>query len=193
MTEKEKKELEGILETKVKNTFSEITTEFEYERPQVTLAVSKLKVVRCYIGSYINVYNTGRMSVNVYIRCDGCSWALDNIKSLSKDFENPEEITAYINSDRFIEDVKASDIWKYCTDEEYQKIVIETYTKTQLNYFEREFMGILENVGAKEIMRILSPLNQIVSYGGDFEAIAQFVSTISKIMEENRRLKLNQK
>lgn len=53
-------------------------------------------------------------------------------------------------------------------------------------------MTILENVGAKEIMRILPPLNQIIAYGGDFEAVARFVSTISNIIDENRRLKLKQ-
>ena len=193
MTEQEEKikELEKVLETKVKNLFSEITTDFEYNRPQVTLPVSKLKVTRCNIGSYIPVYASGKVECSVYISCDGCSWVLNDIRSYRKEFKSVDELDAYINSNQFIEDLKSSEVWNYCTNTEYQKLVIDKYTKEQLGYFERDFMNILENVGAKEIMRILSPLNQIIAYGGDFDAISKFVSTISKIMEENRCLKLN--
>lgn len=192
MTEQEKivKELEKVLETKVKTIFSEITTSFEYDRPYVTLPVSKLKVTRCVIGCYITVY-TSNVGCNVYIACDGNSWALNVISSFRMEFKNVDELDAYINSSKFTEDLKSSEVWNYCTNTEYQKTVIDKYTKEQLSYFERDFMNILENVGAKEIMRILSPLNQIISYGGDFEAVSKFVSTISKVMEENIRLKLN--
>lgn len=186
------KELEKILEAKVKNLFSEITTDFAYERPQVTLAISKLKVTRCTIGSYISTYTSGKASCNVYTTCDGCSWALNDVKSYCKEFENIDELDVYINSNQFIEDLKLSDVWTYCTNTEYQKSVIDTYTTEKLTYFERDFMCILENVGAKEIMRILSPLNQIIAYGGDFEAISKFICTISNIIEENRRLKLKE-
>lgn len=184
------KELEDVLKIKVKTLFSEITTDFEYERPKITLAISKLKITRCNIGNYIQVWNSGKVSCHVYISCDGCSWALNNVSSFSKEFESVDELDAYINSSQFTEDLKISDVWNYCINTEYRKIVIDTYTKEQLSYFEREFMKILENVGAKEILRILSPLNQIISYGGDFEAVSNFVHTLSNIIDENRNLKL---
>lgn len=194
MTEQEEKlkELEGVLATKVKNIFSEITTDSEGGRPRMTLPISKLKVTHCRIGAYIPTYVSGGLDCCIYIACDGRSWALDKVNSCRKEFKSIDELDAYINSNQLVEDVKSSDIWNYCTNAEYRKYLIDEYTKEQLDYFEGDFMTILENVGAEEIMRILSPLNQIIAYGGNFGAVARFVSTISNIMEENRRLKLKQ-
>lgn len=193
MTKEEKiDELKNVLKAKVKNVFSEITTDFEYERPRITLPVSKLKVTRCYVGAYIEVWNSSKIDCCVYISCDGSSWALNKIDSYRKRLESIDELDAYINSEQFVEDLKSSYVWNYCTNEEYRQYIIDEKTKEELTQFERDFMVILENVGAKEIMRILSPLNQIITYGGDFEAVSKFVYTISKVMEENRCLKLNQ-
>ena len=194
MTKQEEKikELEDALETKMKSIFSEITTDFEYDRPRITLPISKLKVTRCYIGTYISTLVSGGLDWYVYISCDRHSWALNKVGSYHKKFESIDELDAYINSDQLVEDVKSSNIWNYCTNAEYRKYIIDEYTKEQLNYFEGHFLVVLENVGAEEILRILSPLNQIIAYGGNFEAVARFVYAISNIMEENRRLKLEQ-
>ena len=188
----EQKELEQLLESKVKDIFSEITDDFSSynNRPTFTLEVSKLKVAKCGINSYISNYTSGDISFSVYICCGGDYWALEDVESLHRTFKNINELEEYINSKSFIDDIKNSNVWKYCVDEEYRNTIITNHTKKQLEYFERDFMNILENVGAKEIMRILSPLNQFVAYGGDFEAIANFVQKISNVMAENRDLKL---
>jgi hypothetical protein len=111
---------------------------------------------------------------------------------LRRTFKNNDELEEYINGKSLINDIKNSNVWKYCIDEEYRNTIIINHTKKELESFERNFMRILENVGAKEIMRILSPLNQFVAYGGDFEAISNFVQKISGVMAENRDLKLKQ-
>ena len=194
MTKQEEKneELRNVLKEKVKTVFSEITTDFEYERPRITLPVSKLKVTSCSVGAYIEVWSSNKIDCCVYLACDGSNWALNKIDSYRKRLESIDELDAYINSEQFVEDLKSSDVWNYCTNAEYRQYKIDEHTKEELTQFERNFMVILENVGAKEIMRILSPLNQIITYGGDFEAVHRFVSTISNVMEENRCLKLNQ-
>lgn len=99
------------------------------------------------------------------------------------------ELSAYIDSDDFVKKVKNTPEWRYCTDEEYRSQVIREYTLERLTSFEREVLEIIENVGGKEVMRILSPLNHIVAYGGDFEAVRNLVDRISDIMKENRTLK----
>ena len=193
MEQKElKKELEKLLEAKVRDIFSEITNDFSgyNNSPIFTLEVSKLKVAKCKINSYISSYTSGDISCCVYICCDGDEWALGDVKSLQKTFKNINELEEYINSKCLIDDIKNSNVWKYCVDEEYRNTIITDHTKNRLDYFEREFMNILENVGAKEIMRIMSPLNQFIAYGGDFEAISNFVKKISEVMAENRDLKL---
>ena len=193
MEQKElKKELEKLLEAKVRDIFSEITNDFSSynNSPILTLEVSKLKVAKCKINSYISTYTLGDISCCVYMCCDGDDWALGDVKSLQRTFKNINELEEYINSKCLIDDIKNSNVWKYCVDEEYRNTIITDHTKNRLEYFEREFMNILENVGAKEIMRIMSPLNQFIAYGGDFEAISNFVKKISEVMAENRDLKL---
>lgn len=187
----EQKELEKLLEAKVRDIFSEITDDFSsYNHPTFTLEVSKLKVAKCRINSYIPTYTSGDIGCSVYICCDGVYWALEDVKSCQRTFKNINELEEYINSKCLIDDIKNSNVWKYCVDEEYRNTIITDHTKNRLDYFEREFMNILENVGAKEIMRIMSPLNQFIAYGGDFEAISNFVQKISRVMAENRDLKL---
>lgn len=190
----EQKELERLLETKVRDIFSEITDDFSgyNNRPILTLEVSKLKVTKCRVNSYISTYTSGDIGCHVYISCDGDYWALGDVESFQRTFKNNDELEEYINSKSLIDDIKNSNVWKYCVDEEYRNAVIIDHTKKRLDYFEQDFMNILENVGAKEIMRILSPLNQFVAYGGDFEAISNFVQKISRVMAENRDLKLKQ-
>lgn len=192
--EEKQKELEKLLETKVRDTFSEITDDFSgyNNKPTITLEVSRLKVAKCEINSYISTYTSGNVSCSVYICCDGDYWASGDVESLRRVFKNINELEEYINSKSLIYDIKNSNVWKYCVDEEYRNTIITEHTKKRLESFEQEFMNILENVGAKEIMRILSPLNQFVSYGGDFEAVSNFVQKISRIMKENRDLKLKQ-
>lgn len=190
----EQKELEKLLETKVRDIFSEITDDFSSYKntPTFTLEVSKLKVAKCRINSYISTYTSGDISCSVYICCDGVYWALEDVESFQRTFKSIDGLKEYINSKSIIVDIKNSSVWRYCVDEEYRNTIIINHTKKRLEYFERDFMNILENVGAKEIMRILSPLNQFVAYGGDFEAIANFVQKISRVMAENRDLKLKQ-
>jgi hypothetical protein len=190
----EEKELEQLLEAKIRNIFSEITDDFSSynNHPTFTLEVSKLKVTKCRINSYISTYTLGDISCCVYICCDGDYWALEDVESLRRTFKNNDELEEYINGKSLINDIKNSNVWKYCIDEEYRNTIIINHTKKELESFERNFMRILENVGAKEIMRILSPLNQFVAYGGDFEAISNFVQKISGVMAENRDLKLKQ-
>jgi len=196
MEQKElEKKLEKLLEAKVRDIFSEITDDFSSynNSPTFTLEVSKLKVAKCRINSYIPTYTSGNIGCHIYICCDGTYWALQDVESFQRTFKNSNELEEYINSESLIDDIKDSNVWKYCVDEEYRNIIITNYTKKQLESFERYFMDILENVGTKEIMRILSPLNQFVAYGGDFEAISNFVQKISMVMAENRNLKLQQK
>lgn len=188
------KELKKLLEEKVRGIFSEITDDFSsYNNvPTLTLEVSKLRVEKCRVNSYITTgYISKDIDCCVYICCDRSNWALDNVDSLKRTFKNINELEEYINSKCLIDDIKNSDVWKYCVDEEYRNIIITNYTKKELETFEQYFMNVLENVGAKEIMRILSPLNQFIAYGGDFEAISHFVQKISSVMAENRYLKLN--
>lgn len=189
---KEFENVEKLLEAKVRDIFSEITDDFSSYRnaPTFTLEVSKLKVAKCRINSYISTYTSGDISCRVYICCDGNEWALEDIESFQRTLKNINELEEYINSNSLIDDIKNSNVWKYCVNEEYRNTIIIDHTKKHLESFERDFMDILENVGAKEIMRIMSPLNQFIAYGGDFEAISNFVQKISRVMAENRDLKL---
>lgn len=189
-----KEEVEKKLREKVIEVATQSKLPFDFDGynglPTITMEVSKLKVTKVIIGCYISTYvNSPCYSFSVYLGCDGAYWALNKVESFSKKFNAESELVEYLESESFAEDFYSSQVWKYITDEDYRSYVISEKTKEELEIFERHFYDVIENVGGKEMMRILSPLNQILNYGGDFEAIASFVGKISNIMRENRNLK----
>lgn len=186
-----KKIVEEKLGARVQEVFKPITEEVYYKSPSLTLDVSPLCIKKVRVNSYVSEYGGGKYSLRVYLATDGCEFALNGLRSCDSFdyFTSLDELSAYIDSDDFVEQVKNTPEWRYCTDEEYRSQVIREYTLERLTSFERELIEIIENVGSKEVMRILSPLNHIVAYGGDFEAVRNLVDRISDIMKENRTLK----
>lgn len=191
MEENIKKQLEDKLQDKVKEIVFDITEGIAYKSRYAILEVSNLQVCKIKVNAFISTYyNTGKFSIDIYL-CpeNGDSWVLNCIESFRKDFLNVVECEKYIDSDEFAHEFQSSDIWKYLTDEDFRQIKIREKNLSEIQTFERHFMELIRNVGGKEIMRILSPLNSIVAYGGDFEAVKDMVCKIANIMSENANLK----
>ena len=191
MEENTKKQLEEKLQDKVNKIVFDITEGMTYQARYATLEVSSLQVCKIKVRSYISTYyNTDKFSIDVFV-CpeNGDYWVLNDIKSFRKDFLEIEECEKYIDSEEFAHEFQNSDIWKYLTDEDFRQIKIRERNLSEIQTFERYFMELIRNVGGKEIMRILSPLNSIVAYGGDFEAVRDMVNKIANIMSENANLK----
>lgn len=191
MEENIKKQLKEKLQDKVNEIVFDITEGMASRSRYATLEVSNLQVCKIEVNSYISTYhNTDKFSINIYV-CpeNGDYWVLNDIKSFCKEFLDVVECEIYIDSEEFAHEFQSSDIWKYLTDEDFRQNKIREKNLSVIQTFEIDFMTLIRNVGGKEIMRILSPLNSIVTYGGDFEAVKDMVCKIADIMNENKNLK----
>ena len=201
MTDNRKKELERILEEKLKDFLKsnvpgvDYVEEYGHLRNYITLEVSNLCVTKCQIYASMWSYGNSTSSVSIYLSpsSSNSGFALNRIYSHNRNFKSDEDVENFFATseiDEFFESFKDSDIYKYMTDEEFRSNTIKECELEELRTFENHFNELLKHVGGKKILSILAPLNNLVTYGGDFESVRNFVYHVSDILKENRELKM---